>query len=346
MSDFSKDGQLTFDFDDFSEHDSVSSREKTRGKKIRDDMTPGLFDPVVSEEEEMEAFLKKIHSRESSGDENTVSQSSDTAFVSASSEVRSDPSDEELPAQKEVKPRILTRKQLQRAATAFLASRKPSGLAQDVPACGARCKAGAAAFWLESGKVVRTAVAEIRTASDAALQLSGHEDQFQQLKLARMEREMLEQEIRRTEPGLRDSAMLFSEFEHWDYEATGNPSYRECLRRIRHLEHSIFHGSRLERFQNSAAASELYLVVPEHAVSAETLADGWGLVYIRPDLSFELVRPAEVLEKVPEKNLVRLALNIASANAPDVLFANGIRPAADGKTFRCGPLPRQRHRKS
>ena len=51
MSDFSKDGQLTFDFDDFSEHDSVSSPEKTRGKKIRDDdMTPGLFDPVVSEE--------------------------------------------------------------------------------------------------------------------------------------------------------------------------------------------------------------------------------------------------------------------------------------------------------
>ena len=89
----------------------------------------------------------------------------------------------------------LTKKHLQRAALAFLASLDPSGLALDVPARGERCKAGAAAFWQEAGKVVRTALVEIRTSSDALLQTAGHEEQFQQLKLARMERDVLEQEI-------------------------------------------------------------------------------------------------------------------------------------------------------
>ena len=343
MSDIGKDGQLTFDFDDFSEDGSVSPGKQTPGKKSRDDMIPGLFDPVVSEEEEMEAFLKKIRSLDSSKDENNVLPPSESKpAANPAAEKSCSPSADSIP-RKEDKPQRLTRKQLQRAALAFLASRKPSGLALEV-AAGGRCKAGAAAFWLDSGKVVRTAAAEIRTSSDAALQTAGHEEQFQQLKLARMEREMLEQEIRRTEPELRDGTMLFSEFEHWDYESTENPSYPECVRRIRQLEHSVFHGSRLERFQSSAAASELYLVVPEHAVSPETLADGWGLVYVRPDLSFELVKPAEVQNNVPEKNLIRLALNIACGNLPNVLFANGIRPDVSGG-FKCGRLPRQRHLK-
>ena len=57
MADLEKDGQMTFDFDDFSEPDR-SPRKNLPGKKFLDDMTPGLFDSAVSEEEEMKEFLR------------------------------------------------------------------------------------------------------------------------------------------------------------------------------------------------------------------------------------------------------------------------------------------------
>lgn len=345
MSDFSKDGQLTFDFGDFSEPDSVSSEKKT-GQKVADDLTPGLFDPDGSEEEEMESFLQTLRSSGSSGEADHADPQPELGpeLPAETSAEESEPTEKKEKPEKALSAGDLTRKHLQRAALAFLASLDPSGLALDVPARGERCKAGAAAFWQEAGKVVRTALVEIRTSSDALLQTAGHEEQFQQLKLARMERDVLEQEIRRTEPGLRDSSMLFSEFEHWNYEETENPAYRECLKRIRQLEHSIFHGSRLERFQTGRAATELYLAVPENAVLPDALADGWGLIYVKADLSCELVKAPVAIGNIPEENLVRLALRIAAANVSNTLFANGIRPAADGG-FKCGRLPRQRHLK-
>ena len=236
--------------------------------------------------------------------------------------------------------RSLTRSELKRATLAFLASLNPSGLAADVPVWKERGKAGAAAFWLESGKVVRTAAVEIRTALNASVETAGNAEQFNMLKLARMEREMLEQEIRRTEPELRDESMLFSEFEHWDYSASGNSAYQECVRKIRQLEHNIFHGSRLERFRSAGIASELYLVVPEGSLDPAFLADGWGLVYVKKDLTFELMK-APVRQDVPEKNQLYLALGAAASGKSEVLFAHGIH-CGSGDLPKCGPLPRRR----
>ncbi|MBO4630744.1 MAG: hypothetical protein J5858_02355 [Lentisphaeria bacterium] len=335
--------QLTFDFSDFFSDGRPSGEDKP-GLKIRDDMTPGLFDPEVSEEEEMRDFFHKIHSEESAEvDSNSPETEPDFPFdSSAAPSIGSIPEKtEEAPAGKNAE---LTRKQLQRAALAFLASLNPSGLGTDVIARGSRFKASAAAFRIDSGKVAWTAVAEVRTSDKVNLETAGNAEQFKMLKLARMEREMLEQEIRRTEPELRDGAMLFPEFEQWNYEKAENSAYQECLRKIRHLEHSVFRGSRLERFQTARSASELYLVVPDKAVDPELLADGWGLVYIKSDLSFELVKPP-VRYEIPEENRIRLALNIASSNAAEVLFCNGIRINSDGLVH-CGPLPRRRWRKS
>ena len=339
MPDTGKAGQLTFDFDDFSDHDR-SPGSNTREMKSRDDMIPGLFDPVVSEEEEMKEFLRKIHSAESPAGEPEQNDSApDFPFdhPADSAGLPHFSSSEKSPGKKQ----SLTRKQLQRAALAFLASLEPSGLAADVPVYGSRGKASAAAFRLESGKVLWTAIAEIRTEADALVETAGNAEQIHMLKLARMEREMLEQEIRRTEPGLRDSAMLFSEFEHWNYKAADNPAYQECMRKIRHLEHSVFHGSRMERFQAACAASDLYLIVPEQAVRPDIPAAGWGVVCIKSDLSFELVKQPERNLNIPAEKLTGLSLNIAGANVSEVLFANGIHKNVSGK-FHCGRLPRRR----
>ena len=345
MADKSENGQLTFDFDDFSASGS-SSGGSSSGKKSQDDLTPGLFDPEVSEEEEMMDFLREIHPGEPEKAEvSSPPKEPDFPFNSSSQPVSSAAGRE---IAKDAEPvsvsHALSKKQLKQAALAFLASLQPSGLALDVTVKNGRIKAGAAAFWMESGRVTKTALAEIRTDADALLETSGKTEQFEMLKLARMEKEMLEQEIRRTEPELRNSSLLFSEFEEWDYAAAKNPAYRECLQKIRKLEHSIFHGSRLERFRNSNAASELYLIVPENAVSPDSLADGWGLVSVKKDLSFELIRKPAELGNIPEQNQIRLALKIAEADLDDVLFARGIHSVGGSPV--CGPLPRRRHLKN
>lgn len=346
MADNSKNGQMTFDFDDFSASGS-SSGGTSSGKKRQDDLTPGLFDPEVSEEEEMLDFLREIHPGDPEKTEpSSPPQEPDFPFNSSSQPVSS-AAGREIAKDAEPtvsRPKCLSRKQLKQAALAFLASLQPSGAALDVTVKSGRIKAGAAAFWLEGGRVVRTALAEIRTEADASLEIISNAEQFELLKLARMEKEMLEQEVRRTEPELRESALLFSEFEEWNYSAARNPAYQECLRKIRRLEHAVFHGSRLERFRNSNAATELYLIVPENAVSPDTLADGWGLVAVKDDLSFELIRKPAVFGNIPEENQTRLALKIAEANLDDVLFARGIHSV--GGTPVCGPLPRRRHLKN
>ena len=344
--------QMTFDFGDFSDGPGHSPDSSEPGRKPMDDLTPGLFDPEVSEEDEMEDFLRTVRSS-GSGSETGIESGSDSgeSFLSesessdAADEEESEPGTDEPVSRTAVpeKNKPLTRKQLKRAALLFLATLNPAALAQDVPVRGGRCRAGAAAFWLENGKVSRTAVAEVRTAAEAAVEVSDGGEQLKMLKLARMEREMLEQEIRRTEPALKEDASLFSEFEQWDYTSSSNPAYRECLARISRLEYAVYHGSRLERIREAESASEMYLVVPENSMEPAVLADGWGLVQVRSDLSCVLVKPAEKQTPAEEKQ-TRLALNIAAASLPDMLFAAGIQSRPDG--LGCGPLPRRKRMKN
>ena len=389
MSDSKENDQLFFDFDDFS--DRGTSHGASSNRKAQDDLTPGLFESNLTEEEEMDEFLREVRSSEASAEENPADESAgspaesietppvEPISVQAAGPESSEPgnageSSADVPAEKNEifpvesgsaqpepaetesaaekaenrsaasgKERALTPKQLKRAAMAFLASLQPSGSAIDV-AAGGRCHADAAAFWMEKGQITRTAIAEIRSGLDDGSADDGRTEIFDSLKLARMERDVLEQEIRRTEPDLRDSSQLFTEFSDWNYEVSKNPAYRECLQKIRRLERALYQGTRLERLIRSKSASELYLIVPENAVSPDYPLNGCGLVFIKKDLSFELVCPAGQQENVSKDHQQRLALNIAASNLPDVLFANGIH--VSGGRPKCGPLPRRRHIKS
>ena len=358
MSDPKESDQLFFDFEEFS--GGETSQGESSDRKAQVDQTPELFASDLTEEEEMDAFLQEVRSSEKLAEETAAEESADESTAvpdelpavcieppSAESEPESaDPetdTEPEADAAIPEAPRTLTPKQMKRAAMAFLASLQPSGVAIDVPA-GGRCRADAAACWIEKGQVVRTAIADIQTGLDASSGDDGKKGILDSLKLARMEREVLEQEIRRTEPDLRDSSQLFTEFSDWNYEVSKNPAYRECLQKIRRMEHSLYHGTRLERLIRTKAASELYLIVPENAVSPDYPLNGCGLVYIKSDLSFELICPAGQQENVSKDHQLRLALNIAVSGRQDVLFANGIYPS--GGKLKCGPLPRRRHIRS
>ena len=335
--------QMTFDFGDLSAGPGQSPDSSEPGRQAPDDPAPVLFDPEVSEEDEMEELLQTVRSPETgTGPDSAELFYADGAETPEEEDSGPDIEEPVSPSAVPAPAKPLTRKQLKRAALLFLASLQPSALAQDVAVRGGRCRAGAAAFWLENGKVGRTAVAEIRTASEAAVEVSDGGEQLKMLKLARMEREMLEQEIRRTEPALKEDASLFSEFEQWDYASSSNPAYHECLTRISRLEYAVYHGSRLERIRAAESASEMYLVVPENSLEPAVLADGWGLVHVRPDLSCVLIQPPERQTPAEEKKHL-LALNIAAASLPDVLFAAGIQSGPGGMV--CGPQPRRKRMK-
>ena len=245
--------------------------------------------------------------------------------------------------------RELKKADLKRAALAFLASLGASAIAKDVPTRGNRFRADAAAFFLEESRntqKLRTALAEVRTASEAAIECATHAQQRTMLRAARLERETLEQEIRRTEPHLRDDSALFAEFEQWNYSASSNPAYKECLQKIRDLEYTLFHGSRLSRFHTAGIATELFLVVPEGAVCMESVAENWGLVFVKKDLSFELVKKPLCYE-CPAENLTRMVRNIAASACKEVLFANGIsqdKTPVGSAGFKVGALPRKRRK--
>lgn len=315
-----------FDFSDDPETESEMA------ETIREDM-----EAVSASSLEMNPKRKGVISKEE-----VTSEIVESAAVSAAVPV----------TEKDSPEKELKKLDLKRAALAFLASLGASAIAKDVPTRGSRFRADAAAFFLDEGNQskkngsLRTALAEVRTASEAQIECANHTQHLTMLRAARLERESLEQEIRRTEPYLRDDSTLFIEFEHWNYSASKNAAYKECMQRIRDLEYAIFHGSRLSKFHTAGIASELYLVVPEGSVCMESVAENWGLVFVKKDLSFELVKKPLHYD-CPAENLLRMVRNIASSACKEVLFANGIREkkdSVDGAVYKVGSLPRKRRK--
>ena len=352
-------GQMTFDFGAAFE-EKVPSVPENSVEEEWDAVEEGEFDfsgdPELDAEmaeelrEEFEAVSQPETETEIQPETETVSASSSDRTVPDQGKVVSE--EEAVLSETEVLPapaveRELKKADLKRAALAFLASQGACAVARDVPTRGNRFRADAAAFFPgdpKQNQSLRTALAEVRTASEARIECATHAQQRTMLRAARLERETLEQEIRRTEPHLRDDSNLFVEFEQWNYSSSVNPAYKECLQKIRDLEYTLFHGSRLSKFHTAGIATELYLVVPEGAVCMESVAENWGLVFVKKDLTFELVKKPQQYD-CPAGNLSRMVRNIASSACKEVLFANGIREdkSPDGvRCFKVGALPRKR----
>ena len=239
-----------------------------------------------------------------------------------------------------------TPKDLQRAVLAWLASLAPTAAAVRVPTRLAKFRADAAAFWSAPRKKrlllpERTVVVEARaTRASCWPECSGSEEIVPELRRVHKWREELEAEIRKNEPWLLDSDVLFPEIEYWNYSGTKNPEYAKCIARIRNYEQALYRGSRFERIQRANVANELYMAVPEGMILPDELADGWGLLYIGKKFSVTVVRKAPVRE-CPQENMLHLSQNIAASSLADVLFAHGIYLGVNGNTsFR--RMPRRR----
>ena len=255
----------------------------------------------------------------------------------------------EIPEEPEIPQ--LSRHDLQRASLAWLASLNPTAAAMRVPTRLAKFRAGAAAFWSSPGRhrllqPDLTVVVEARLSrNDCWPECSDTDVILPSYRECQANRRSLEESIRKNEPFLLDSDVLFPEIEYWNYEDTENPDYKPCLEKLAEFESALYRGSRFERIRQGEVANELYLAVPEGLIDPDELAEGWGLLYVFPDMHVELIRKAAHYE-CPQEHMLHLSQNIAASSLRDVLFAHGIYQEADGKiSYRRPPKLRAREKR-
>lgn len=259
-----------------------------------------------------------------------------------------EPEGEEVSCGKEQGAVQMTRHDLQRAALAWLASLNPTAAAIRVPTRMAKFRAGAAAFWSTPGRrrllqPERTVVVEARLSrEDCWPECSDTETILPSYRECQAVRKTMEAAIRKAEPHLLDSDVLFPEIEYWNYEQTANPEYKPCLEKLAEFESALYRGSRFERIRQGEVANELYLAVPAGLVQPDELAEGWGLLYVSNDLTVEVVCEA-VHYECPAEHMMHLSQNIAASSLRDVLFAHGIYQEPDGRiSYRRPPKMRAR----
>lgn len=246
---------------------------------------------------------------------------------------------ENPPATPAAQPRKTERKlshaELQQLTLGFLASLHPDAVALQVPARFRKYQVTAAGFWRGDGRnyrnVERTAVVVLYERFEHCFSDCADRDaRLEAIHALRAEKELLEAEIRRTEPELGATDDLFSEFRRWDYASSRNPRYRKLSRQLEKLRHALHQGSRLEHIRQTGVADLCYLAVPEGLVAPDEIAAGWGLVYLGQDRSFRLAREAEMQTITTQEGRRILAQNIAVSASAAVLFAAGIDRSRNG----------------
>lgn len=232
----------------------------------------------------------------------------------------------------------MSRQDARRAAIRWLEStHPPDGLMVSVPTRRLKYKADIAAFWSVSaynsngqgpGRLMTpraTMIIECYTGRDECwgdcVAAAGI---LPRLEEKRRRRDQLEAVIRESEPDLRRSDELFEEMASWDYDRARNPEYRRLLAEIATLEEALHKGTKFEQIGRAAVADSLYAAVPAGLLTADELANGWGLLWIHEDMRVTVEKePAH--EAIPVANRMHLIQNIAAAAKPWLLAMEGIR---------------------
>ena len=192
-------------------------------------------------------------------------------------------------------PLPVSNREIRQALATWLLKRSPTGIGYKVPTRFSKFQADIAAFWsTPKGKYLnpeRTAIIEIRRGREECWpECSSQDKLLPLLRGLKEQREALRADIRINEPDLRRDDNLFDEYVDWDYDQSVNREYHRCMKQIRHTEKALYNGSRFEMIRRAGVANLLYLAVPDGTVSPDEIADGWGLIYWKEDLSTEVIR--------------------------------------------------------
>lgn len=236
---------------------------------------------------------------------------------------------------------------LRRAVMRWLeATRRPLGMMVSVPTRQSRYRADVAAFWSSPVSNVRgrgpgrllvpseTLVVECYSKrQECWVDCARAEQILPLLKDARRRRLELEGRIRADEPELRRPDALFEEMAEWEYDRTRNPEYRRLVAEIADLEAALHSGTKFEQIRKAEVADLIYAAVPAGLVAAAEVADGWGLLWVHPDLAVTVEKEA-VVNPVPAANRAHLVQNIAAAAKARALATEGVSSGGrQGVTF-------------
>ncbi len=242
--------------------------------------------------------------------------------------------------------KVLSKKELQQAAFAFLYSLHPAGIAANVHTRRSKYKVAAAGFWRnersrKGAEVLKTALVVMCDDADYCFSdCAGREARMENIRKLQAKKSELEAAIRRDEPHLAASDDLFSEFRTWDYAATGKVEYGKVCAALAGEIQALAQGSKLEYIRRAGNADLCYLALPQGLIDPGMIPAEWGVVELLPQgKRFKLVRDAVMSENVTPAGRTRLALNIAQSASSAVRFCAGID--ADG-TFRRPPRRRGR----
>lgn len=259
----------------------------------------------------------------------------------------------EIPEQVISEANELRPRDLRQATLAWVAAQQAAGFACNVPTRLSSYKADIAAFWNQPRRFSKqpgperlyvpthTMIIECRRRrQDCWPDFTRSSQLLPALRQLKTRRGRLQEQIRANEPHLREDDVLFDEFSEWRYDQSVNPEYQQLGRQIEQINRALYQGTRFESIRSAHLADFLYLAVPEATVHPNELADGWGLLWIKPDLSIDLIVQAEAAP-CPASNRFHLVQNLASAASREVLFSQGIR-LHDEAEIEFLPRPRRR----
>ena len=225
-------------------------------------------------------------------------------------------------------PRRPGKAELNRMAFAFLCSLRPFAAACCVPLRGRRFAVNCAGFWRSEGRgrrITRTAVVLMYDRIDACFaDCSGREAHLERVAELQKRREELEARIRCEEPHLAETDDLFSDFRTYDYRRSSNREYHRVRRELAQEARILGQGGRLARIVEANAADLCYLAIPEGLIPSDAVLPTWGVVELRSDCGFRVLREPDVQTSVTPEGRLALALNVAGAAAVSARFAGGV----------------------
>ena len=224
----------------------------------------------------------------------------------------------------------VSRNVLEQSALAFLLSLAPDAVARNVPTRNAKYRASAAGFWKHSrpkGCIV-TKTALIMMYDDIGNCFSDcecREERLKKIALLQEQKELIEADIRQTEPHLAAPDDLFDECRTWDYAATEKAEYRRVCSKLKRELENLSKGSKLERIRRAGVADLCYLAAPTELLIPELIPESWGIVGLHGSAPyFTLIREAELQTDISPALRSGFAFNIGTAAANAVCFASGV----------------------
>ncbi|NQZ66928.1 MAG: hypothetical protein HRT89_02550 [Lentisphaeria bacterium] len=245
-------------------------------------------------------------------------------------------------------------KDLRRAVMAWLLDQNVNAMADQIPTRIFKYKADIAACWTKTrknpgrgiSKILvpdRTAIIECRrTREECWPDCSNSRELSPTLLKLKQQRDAVQKKIRTDEPQLKLTDTLFEEYTDWEYEKSENQLYHTVTKEIEKYEMALYKGTRFEMIQKADLADFCWLAVPENTVYPHELAQNWGLLWVKADMSITVKIEADD-NKCPELNKFHLIQNIAQSSMKDVLFSKGIYQTDDDVHFL--PPPRRRRPK-